>query len=91
MPRKKRNCERGGLKNFREWRRQAIEQQLQRDRLEREPYWSTAVAVGDREWLAGYVTERNLKRHRIIEGDNACYLKGTGGDKFKSVKSTNAS
>ena len=54
-------------KTFREWRRQAIEQQLQRDRLEREPYWSTAVAVGDQEWLAGYVTERNLKRHRIIE------------------------
>ena len=43
-----------------------------------EKYWSTAVAVGDREWLAGYVTERNLKRHRIIEAGNACYLKGIG-------------
>lgn len=61
---------------FREWHRRAIGQQLQCDRLEREKYWSTAVAVGDREWLSGYVAKRKLKRHRIIEADNACYLQG---------------
>ena len=64
--------------SFRKWHRQAIECQLQCDRLEREKYWSTAVAVGDRGWLTEYVAERKLKRHRIIEADNAHYLQGAG-------------
>ncbi len=72
---------------FREWHRQAIEKQLTRDKLERERYWSTAVAVGDPEWLAEYVAEKKLKRHRIIEADNAHYLQGAGDLKLKIVKS----
>jgi hypothetical protein len=37
------------------------------------------VAVGDPEWLATHVAAKKLKRHRIIETDNAHYLQGTGG------------
>ena len=72
---------------FHHWHRQAIEQKLQCDKLERERYWSTAVAVGDPEWLAAHVAAKKLKRHRIIETDNAHYLQGTGGHAVKNVKS----
>jgi len=73
--------------SFRDWHRQAIERQLHCDRLEREKYWSTAVAVGDRDWLAGHVKQRQLKRHRIIEADNAHYLQGMGREREKIVTS----
>ena len=73
--------------SFRDWHRQAIERQLDCDRLEREEYWSTAVAVGDRDWLAGHVKQRQLKRHRIIEADNAHYLQGMVRERHKTVTS----
>lgn len=76
---------------FREWHRQAIERQLECDRLERERYWSTAVAVGDREWLVEHVEGKKLKRHRIIDTENASYLQGAEGNTFKNVKSKKAS
>jgi len=76
--------------SFRDWHRQAIERQLHCDRLEREKYWSTAVAVGDRDWLAGHVKQRQLKRHRIIEADNAHYLQGMGREREKIVTSRSA-
>ena len=56
--------------SFRNWHEQAIERQLQCDRLDREENWSTAVAVGDSEWHAWRVQQRQLERHRIIEADN---------------------
>jgi hypothetical protein len=32
------------------------------------------VAVGDPEWLATHVAAKKLKRHTIIETDNAHYM-----------------
>ncbi len=72
---------------FREWHRRETERQLQYDRLERERYWSTAVAVGDREWLIGYAAERKLRHHDIVETDKVCYMQGAGSNKLKIVKS----
>ena len=59
---------------------------LQCDKLEREKYWSTAVAVGDPEWLAAHVAAKKLRRHRIIQTDNAHYLQGTGNTAVKKLK-----
>jgi hypothetical protein len=47
---------------------------------------STAVAVGDPEWLAAHVAAKKLRRHRIIETDNAHYLQGTGNTAVKNLK-----
>ena len=66
---------------FRQRHEQAIGEQLRRGELKRETFWSTAVAVGDREWLTGLTFARRLKRHLIIEADHACYLKGMGNDR----------
>jgi hypothetical protein len=45
------------------------------------------VAVGDPEWLATHVAAKKLKRHTIIEADNAHYLQGTGNTAVKNLKS----
>jgi hypothetical protein len=73
--------------SFRDWHRQAIERQLDCDRMDREEYWRTAVAVGDRDWLAGHVKQKQLKRHRNIEANNAHYLQGMGREKHTIVTS----
>jgi hypothetical protein len=44
------------------------------------------VAVGDPEWLATHVAAKKLKRHRVIETDNAHYLQGTGNTEVKNLK-----
>ncbi len=97
MPRKNRSYERGGCYHITHrchgrhyWHRQAIEQKLQCDKLERKRYWGTAVAVGDPEWLAEYVQGRKLKLHRIIEAGAAHYIKRTGGEAAKKLKSKKA-
>ena len=44
------------------------------------------MAVGDPEWLATHVAAKKLKRHTIIEADNAHYLQGTGNTAVKNLK-----
>ncbi len=61
---------------FRQWHEQAMHELLQVEELKREAFWSTSVAVGDREWLTDLVAARRLKRHRIMEAEHVCYLKG---------------
>ena len=62
---------------FRQWHEQSIQELLQLEELKRETFWSTSPAVGDREWLTDLAAARQLKRHRIMEAGDVCYLKGT--------------
>jgi len=46
---------------------------------------------GDPEWLAEYVAERKLKRHRIIKVGNVHYLQGVDSGGLEKFRSKNAS
>jgi hypothetical protein len=63
---------------FRKWQRQAIKEELKKEELKRESYWSRAVAVGDEQWLQQFVSENKLKRHEILKQNETNYLQGIG-------------
>ena len=64
---------------FKQWHQQAIEAELEKEKLEHQAFWSKALAVGDREWLEQLIASRRLKRHEIIEVDNCLsFLQGIG-------------
>jgi len=66
----------GNMEEFIAWHKQTIEEKLRwRDQLRRESFWSTAVAVGDDDWL---VKINGLKRHEIVVVDGVSYLRGIG-------------
>ena len=63
---------------FREWHNRSINELLSLKKLPREPFWSSALAVGDRQWLEEWAAARCRKRHRIIEAESVCYLENKG-------------
>jgi len=69
------------LESFARWYRDTLDDMLSRkDDLRRQPFWSSAIAVGDVDWLSSTVRRFAMKRFEIREAH------GTVEDKNLSVK-----
>lgn len=56
---------------FREWYLATLSEKLAVGRMVREPYWSEAFAVGNRDWLTDIYGRFGFKRKKILAADQA--------------------
>ncbi|MFZ2657901.1 MAG: transposase [Victivallales bacterium] len=66
----------GSVEIFREWYVKTLGEKLKARKTERDNFWSSAVAVGDSDWLGEKAGEYGLKRFRIVDADSVHYIVG---------------
>ena len=50
------------VEDFRNWYKKTLKEKLKEENLAKEDFWSNAIAVGDKEWLAGVLHGNGYKK-----------------------------